>query len=35
VTYSGGVAARHALHDSELWLQASSMDGKVSTFIRL
>jgi len=29
VAYSGSVAARNALHDHELWLQASSMDGKV------
>jgi SNF2 family DNA or RNA helicase len=29
VTYSGLVAARNCIHDHELWLQPSSMDGKV------
>jgi hypothetical protein len=31
ITYSGSAAARSVLHDHELWLQPSSMDGKVSS----
>lgn len=29
VVYSGSVSARNCIHDHELWLQPSSMDGKI------
>jgi hypothetical protein len=31
VTYSGTVAARNTLHEHEMWLQPSSMDGKLGS----
>lgn len=31
VTYSGSVAARNILQENELWLQPSSLDGKVGS----